>query len=279
MKKLLLVIAVLALVCTIVSCGNDDPSNRSYGERTVSWPMVNHMYNTVSGEVIGMGNARNKLVIDIDNGTASVELTYNDGTEHVLTLTDLTATAKRLLFYELRSPSDASFYGYVDFSEGSVRYRYTTADGVRVISMTEEVFFFKTHNSIEYSDSTPVTVMENVGYQFDVDPASLTAVVKVSDINHAKDLKFFSSITGMNVPFTLTSTGFVVAGQNIKTVAYYDGAMDTTGNIHYTTTDYPFMTFNATVDLLNDHLDAHFMMGDDATVTATGKTYPDYSAN
>ena len=54
--------------------------------------------------------------------------------------------------------------------------------------------------------------------------------------------------------------------------------MDSTGSVISQTDKYPFKTFNATVDLVNDRLDATYMMGGSATVVATGKTYPDYTS-
>ena len=279
MKKLLLMIAVMALVCTVVSCGgSDEPGRRGDGVFIVNTPMINHMYNTVTGAVIGVGETHNKLTLDTVHHTAALVLSYNDGSDHTVTYNDLTAKAKGPLFYELRSPSDASFYGYVYLREGDMRYRYTTADGIRIISTIAEVFFYKTQNTVEYSDATGPTSMENVYYNFIVDPAKLTAIVKVGDIVHAKDVKYFEDITAMSVPVTLTNTGYIIAGQNIKTTAHYKSVIDSTGSRVKTTTDYPFKTFNATVDLLNDHMEAHYMLGEDATVTASGRTYPDYTA-
>lgn len=283
MKKLLLLIAAIALLGAFVSCSGDDepgngPNMRGDGVFTVNTPMVNHMYNTKTDQVIGLDNTRNKLTIDTVHHLATLELSYNDGSSHTVTYKDLTATAKRLGFYELRSPSDASFGGYVDFNEGSMRYHYTTAGGIRVISTIAEVFFLKTNNTIEYLDTTKATLMENVMYQFDVNPSTLTALVKVMGIVHAKDRRYFNTITGFSVPVTLTNTGYLIAGQNIQTSATYLAVTDSLGSRVKTTTDYPFKTFKATVDLVNDYLDTRFMLGDSAVVTANGKTYPDYTA-
>ena len=208
-----------------------------------------------------------------------MELNYNDGSDKTLVLNDLIAISNGL-FYELKSPSHAQFSGYVDFSESSMRYSYTTSDGIRIVSTIADVFFRKTKSIIEYSDSTQTTVWENTMYQFNVDPASMKAIVKVMDIVHIKDWKYFISITGNSVPVTLTPNGYIIAGENIKTNALYQAHSD---SAHVSpgvmsTDKYPFKTFNANVDLVNDHLDATFMMGSSATVTATGRTYPDYTA-
>lgn len=277
MRKLLLLIAVIALLGSVVSCsGDDEPKKRGNGVFTVNPIMINHMVNTVTGEVIGISNTRNKLTVDTGKHIATLIVNYNDGTEHTVTFDDLTATPKKLLFYELRSPSDPTFRGYADVNEGSYRFCYNTPNGIRVISTIDKVFYACTQTTIEYSDSTETTKMDNVRYQFEVDPASLTAVVKVMDIQHAKDVKYFEDITAMSVPVTVTNTGYVLSGQNLKTTAHLATTLDSTGYVHPTTTDYPFKIFNATVDLWNDHMDAHFMMGDDATVTAMGKTYADF---
>ena len=278
MKKIFLLIAMAGALMIAVSCSDDDEPKRGNGVFTVNTPMINHMYNTITGEVLGLSNTHNKLTIDTVKHTASLELVYNDGTEHTLVLKDLTARAKRLGFYELSSPSYAQFSGYVDFNESSMRYRYTTESGLRIISTISEVFFLKTNNHISYDDTTTSTDMENVMYQFTVTPGMENAVVKVMGIAHAKDVKYFNIITAVSVPYTITADGYVFSGQNIPTTAKYISTIDSTMTTIKTTSDYPFQTFNATVDLMNEYLDAVFMMGEHATVTATGRTYPDYTA-
>ncbi len=278
MKKIFLLIAMAGALMIAVSCSDDDEPKRGNGVFTVNTPMINHMYNTITGEVLGLSNTHNKLTIDTVKHTASLELVYNDGTEHTLVLKDLTARAKRLGFYELSSSSYAQFSGYVDFNESSMRYRYTTESGLRVVSTMSEVFFLKSNNTIAYDDTTTSTQMENVMYEFSFTPGRDKAVVKVMGITHAKDVKYFNSITAMNVPYTITPNGYVLSGKNIPTTARYIATYDSTFTNEKTTTDYPFKTFDAELDLINDFIDAVYMMGEHATVTATGRTYPDYTA-
>ena len=73
----------------------------------------------------------------------------------------------------------------------------------------------------------------------------------------------------------ITANGFTINATNLKTTATYYSYVDSTGTDKATTNKYPFQTFNATVDLVNDHLDANYMISNSATVVATGKTYPD----
>ena len=268
-----------------ISCGNEDePSRGGDGVFTVNSPMINHIVNLNNGDVLGMSATHNKLTIDTSKHQASVELTYNDGSgDKTVSISGITATPLRLGFYSLKATHSSEvkdFSGYVDFNESSIRYCYTTNDGIRVVSTIEEVFFLKTQNTIEYDDTTEKTVMEGTMYQFNVDPSSMKAIVKVMGILHAKDWKYFINITGNSIPVTLTKNGYIIAGENIKTNATYRAHRDSTNtNVEFQSTDkYPFKTFNANVDMANDHLDANFMMGSSATVTATGRTYPDYTA-
>lgn len=282
MKKILLLIAAFALLGAIVSCSSDDePSKRGDGVFTVNTTMINHMSNPQSDQGLGASTTHNKLTIDTVNHKASLELSYNDGNgDKTLKLSDLVAKPKRLGFYELSSPSYSSFSGYVDFNEGSMRYRYNTEGGMRVISVTPEVFFLKTANTVTYDDTTKETKMENVMYQFEMAPASNTAIVKVMGIVHAKDMRYFNSITAAGVPYTVTTNGFAIDAENLKTNAIYIAHVDSTGHMDgpvSSTDKYPFKKFKATIDLAGDHLDANYMMGGSATVTATGKTYPDYT--
>ena len=279
MKKLLLLIAAMGILMSVISCSDNDEPKRGDGVFTVNTSMINHMVNTGSEAVIGIAMTHNKLVLDTIKHKASVELNYNDGNgDKQVKIEDIAATPKRLGFYELTSPSYGSFKGYVDFNEGSIRYRYTTTGGIRVISTTPEVFFLKTQNTVTYDDTTATSTMENVMYQFDIAPATNTAIVKVMGIVHVKDVKYFNSITANSVPVTVTPNGYIISGENLKTNAIYRNYVDSTGSVISQTDKYPFPTFNATVDLVNDHLDAHYMMGSSATVEASGKTYPDYTS-
>lgn len=277
MKKILFLIAATALLCVAVSCSDDEPKHGD-GVFTVNTAMVNHIVNTNNGQVVGIANTHNKLVLDTNNHKATLELNYNDGTDKMLKLTDIIARAKRLGFYELSSPSNSQFSGYVDFNESSMRYTYTTDGGYRIISTIPEVFFLKTENTVVYNDTTPNSSTENVMYQFNIEPANMTATVKVMAIVHAKDLKFFNNITANSVPITLTPNGYIVQGENLKTKASYRSSIDSLGSTIKTTDKYPFKVFNATIDLVNDHLDATYMIGESATVTASGRTYPDYTS-
>lgn len=277
MKKLLLLIAALGVLVGTVSCGDDEP-RRGDGVFTVNTAMINHIYNMHTDQVLGVTNTHNKLVIDTIKHIASLQLSYNDGSDKILRLDDLTAKPKRLGFYVLSSVSDNTFSGYVDFNEGAMRYRFTTADGIRVISTTPEVFFLKTMNTITYDDTTKTTTYENAMYQFDIQPSNMSASVKVMDIIHDKDAKYFINITAASIPYTVTANGFTFMGENIPTTAIHRAMMDSLGNTKKETDKYPFKTFNATVDLANDNLDANYMIGGSATVVATGKTYPDYTA-
>jgi hypothetical protein len=270
--------AVLLSSFILGACSNDDEPRRGNGVFTVNTPMINHMYNTVTGQVMGVSSTHNKLVIDTVNHKATLEFTYNNGTETTVTFDDLKATETWPRFYTLTSAGDASFSGYVNFNqEATMRYRLTTADGIRIISTTPDVFFLNTKSVIEYDDTTKTSVTHNAMYQFTIDASTSKAIVEVMDIVHVKDYKSFINITGNSVPVTVTPNGYTVAGQNISTNARYVFFNDSTGEKWMETNKYPFKTFNATIDLVNDTLNATYMLGNSATVTATGRTFLNYN--
>ena len=277
MKKILFLIAATALLCVAVSCNDDDEPKHGNGVFTENQLMVNHIVNTANGQVVGIAGTTNKLTFDTKNLKGSIELYYNDGSD-ALKLNDLTAIESRYHFYKLSSPSHSEFSGYIDLNEYSRHYTFTTKDGNRIISTTPEVFFMKTENTVVYSDETPTSTKDNVNYTFSIDPASKTTTITVSHVVHVKDVKYFESITANNVPITVTTNGYAIQAQNLKTTAIYYSSLDSLGHNHKTTDKYPFKTFNATIDLMNDHLDANYMIGNDATVTASGCTYPDYTS-
>lgn len=277
MKRIFLLIAAAALLMGAFSCSDDDEPRRGNGIITVNTPMINHIVDVTSGQPMGISSTHNKLTLDTAKHKASLELNYNDWQgDKMLELSDIIATPKRLGFYVLSSPSNNTFSGYVDFNESSMRYCYTS-NGVRIISFTPEVFFLKTKSVITYDDTTKSNTTENTWYHFTIEPATSAAIVTVSDIVHVKDLKNFDHITAYGVAVTVTSDGFVVAGENLKTEAKYIAFDESTGSSFKTTTAYPFKTFNATIDLVNDTLNANYMLGNSATIVATGRTYPNYT--
>ena len=284
MKRFFLLIAGVALLATAVSCGSDDEPKPRNSVTSVNPLMINHMVNTNNGQVLGVTSVQNKLTMDTAKHTASLELHYLDGTaEKTLTLENVTAKPKRMLFYELEGTNDVNLSGYVDFNEGpSLRFVYRTPEGILVTSTMPEIFFSDTKSTIVYNDATPTSVSLTTYYQFTINPATQTAIVQVEDITHDKDLKRFINITAQTVPYTVTQDGFVIAGENLKTNATYDSFDYNTGSNTTTTDKYPFKTFNATITLnnnqLQDHLDATYMIGSNATVTATGRTYPNYTS-
>ena len=282
MKKFFLLIAMMGVLMGAISCSDNDEPKRGDGVFTVNTPMINHMYNTSTETVLGIKSTHNKLTLDTVKHIASLELNYNDGSgDKTLSISNITARPKRLGFYELTATPNGQFKdfkGYVDFNEGSMRYIYTTADGLRVISTLPEVFFLKTKNVITYDDTTKTTEMDGTMYQFELAPASSSVLIKVMGIVHAKDLKYFVSLTGNGAELSPTPNGYLIQGDNIRTNGVYRNWVDSTSSVVSSTDKYPFKTFNATIDLLNDSLNATFMMGSSATVTATGRTYPDYTA-
>ena len=276
MKKTLLLIAMTGVLLLAASCNNDDEPKRSNSVATVTYPMFNHITADGGNTVVGIFSTQNKLVLDTATRKATLELNYSDSQgSKQLTLDDVVATStpENPKFYELTSPSYRSFKGYANFNQLSFRYSYTTTGGLHVISMTPEVFFLKTNTTVTYDDATPATTDEISNYIFNINADGKTATVEVTQILHAKDLKFFNSITATNVPITVTPTGFTISATNLPTKGLYIRYDFETGSNQKETSEYPFKTFNATVDLVNGTMTANFMMGGSATVTATGRTY------
>ena len=260
-------IADVNAIVDIILVGSDGD-----GVFVINAKMVNHVYNTLTNQVIGIDNTHNKLILDTVRHTAQLELVYYDGSEHTVSYKNLTALASRVGFFELRSPIDPYFSGYVDFNEGSIRYIYMTDDGLRIISSIPDVFFLNTDNTIVYDDTTETT-QEDVMYQFSINADEMTAVVTVMGIFHTKDRRYLINVTATSVPFMLTPNGFSFDGKDIATTALYVDSTDPTTK--KTTNEYPFVTFVVDVDLIGDHIVANYMLGPHATVNATGKTYPE----
>ena len=283
MKKILYLIAALAMLSLAVSCGDDDEPKRGDGVLISNTPMINHMVNMSNGQVLGVTSTRNKLTFDTAKHTASLELHYLDGaTEKILTMDGITAIPKRLGYYELDWKSDPSFKGYIDLFEGpSMRYVYQTPEGFLITSTLPDIFFKNTESIITYDDTTKSNKSETTMYVFTINPEYQTATIEVEDITHAKDMRKFVKIIANSVPYTVTKNGFSINAENLKTTARYESHSGSGGTSFIAESDkYPFKTFNATIDLsahqLEDSLSATYMIGGSASVTAKGRTYPNH---
>ena len=259
MKKILLLIAAMGVLLGAISCSDDDEPKHGDGVFTVNTPMINHIVNQNNGDVLGMSSTHNKLTIDTIKHQASVELTYNDGSgDKTLKLSGLTATATRLAFYVLKGSDNSqlkNFSGYVDFNEGAIRYAYTTTDGIRVISTIADVFFLKTQNTITYLDTTKATTMENVMYQFTLNPSQQNAIVKPATRYRLSFACRFASDDGelrlQAFPYT-ERTGQV--SFMFKTLSFKPAAGDREWRIHsvdFTTADKPFNAVQTPVTFVN----------------------------
>ena len=277
MKKILILIAAIGMLMGTIACGDDEPK-RGNGVFNVNTNMINHISSADGSQFIGMSTTQNRLVLDTVHHTATLELKYNDGSgDQTVSLNDITATPKGVRFYVLTAASDPTFSGYVDFGESSMRYCYTTPQGQRVVSFTPSVFFRKAHSIVTYDDTTQATTTDAAIYQFNVLPSTQRTTITVEHIVHAKDMKYFNRVTSTNVPFTPTANGFKIDATNLSTNAKYIFYNDSTGNSDKYTDKYPFAIFNADIDLVNDRLDATYKLGSSATVTVTGRTYPDFA--
>jgi len=271
----------LALIMGMVACGDEDtPGKGGSSERTVNTTMLNHVVNNATGEVL-VATTTNKLTFDTAAHTASLELNYSDGsTVHTISAPNLTANPSRLGFYKLSMPSQNSqltdLSGYIDFNESAMRYAYTTSSGYRVISTLKEVYYLSTNTVLTYSDSTASTTSEGTMYQFTINPTTMTATVQVMMILDAQDHKYFESITGRDVPVTATATGYTVHGTNIETTAIYRAYDSSTGSSTKTSNKYPFTTFDATLNLETETLEASYVLAGKVTAKASGQTYSKY---
>ena len=54
MKKIFLLIAAAGLLMGFISCSDDDGPRKGGSSFTVNTPMINHMYNTLTGEVMAI---------------------------------------------------------------------------------------------------------------------------------------------------------------------------------------------------------------------------------
>jgi len=154
-----------------------------------------------------------------------------------------------------------------------MRYAYTTTTGYRVISTLKEVFYLSTTTQMAYNDTTQDNKVDNAMYQFEINPTTMTATVKVMALVHNKESKYFESITAYNVPVTATKEGYHVEGKNLSTTAIYRAYDGSTGSSTKTTNAYPFGTFTAELSLESETFTATYTLNHIMNNGDTGETY------
>jgi len=285
MKRICSLLTAIALLTILLAaCSNDDsPSKGGDAKRTVNTTMLNHIVSTTTGEVLPPATAKNQLTIDTAAHTAALTLNYHNGNNAVaVDAPNLTAQPARLGFYNLSSTdASLSLSGYVDFNEANLKYAYTHG-GYRIVSTLSELFYLSTTTTMNYSDTTASHTVDNAIYQFEINPLTMTATVKIMELLHAQANKYFENITARNVPVTLSASGYNISGEQIATTAVYRAYDSATGSSTKTSNDYRFGALSASLSVENDtftitytidHLDGDGKVNGTASASASGHTY------
>lgn len=212
-EKYLMLLAVLAMMLVLPACGNDEPG---WKDRDVEFPaeMLNHVYdNTLNqGQV---AKSKNKLVFHRSKLTADLQLQ-----PAVPALGDAALDVKGLAMtvdeetgrYAIKASTTSNqrvtnLTATIDFNEQAMAIYYTVDGRYRVMATMTEVFFLGNSSTLNYDDGKASNDKESV-YQFDIDPESMTATMKVAPLTNTQAILKFENIIARGISVEITKDGY-----------------------------------------------------------------------
>jgi len=276
----MLIVAVLAVVATtLAACGDDDNNGISRdGDRTFKMTMLNHVTDLQTGEVMPLNEAVTNYTYNMNNNTVAMTMraaldgsTVQEFPISTMSMSEVGSSA----VYAFKSANPSSIVsdldGIIDFAEISTRNYYTVNGRYRVFSTKPEIFFLNTSTAIVPNDTTASTTYSGAMYQFNIDPATMTADFLMLGLLFEPVSKFFNSVRMPGATVEATSTGYTITGgPNVRTDSYYSRNLDKTDN--YTTHD-SIQNLKATIDLEKNTVEADLYFNIKHHVTIKGTVY------
>lgn len=273
MKKLYSLIA-LACLLLLGSCGGDDPkSNNEMFSLTLK--TLNHIVDLNTGTVLAPTIGSHAFKVNLNTSAIESQVTHTIpgvGAETFSMSVSGANPSYGIYTFSGGTGAIGKLRGLIDLNEDATRLSYVVNDRYRVIATLPEVFFLATNTKLTYSDGT--SSMSDGGiYQFEIDPANLTATIIVTTINHTKDVRYIKNITGKGATVEPTEYGYHITAENLATITnYQSGDFEKTNFVGY-----PLITFDAKLDVVNGTMTVNFKMGrtEVTEVSATGTVYKD----
>ncbi|MBP3737464.1 MAG: hypothetical protein J6I72_00245 [Muribaculaceae bacterium] len=198
MKKLIFSLTSMALLLTMTACGNDEPQdNILYLPAT---QMVNHTYNTVEDELVGVNYGAIQVYVNVTRMTAQLAYVFGiDGDPVTLQLNDVPVTYDSNnsgYLIQTSAPATAGthtvnslrlFIEVRDIQQNLRHYVKATVDGKYEVTGLMSTLFFKDATSIITRESDAQVITETGSfYRFNflsLTTENRTATMGVSGIN------------------------------------------------------------------------------------------------
>lgn len=291
-EKLTILLAMLAIVFSLASCGGEDDPSWQKRDVTFKTNLLNHVYDSSTDKVYELTTAMNTLVFHRKDNTADVTLVPGEAAFPGLTFQltgiklELDSESGRYTYKGTTTPNSriTNFSFIVDFNEQSMEAHYTVDGKVRVVSQLPQVFFLANASTLTYRDGKESVDKASV-YQFDIDTESMTATMHIGPLTNTNLVILFETIIARSIPVTVTKDGIVLESAAPVTVSQYGRYDSSAGTL--TTVDaaddkgyqkFPIVNLKATLMLDANTHETSFKMGrdDESTkwgVKATGQTY------
>lgn len=266
-RNILTTLTMAALALGVTGCNSsDEPFNRNDVTRNVS--IINHIV-TPDGTAM-VENGTFSYTFNLNQMTVGATLRATpDGKELTSAFSGLTLVSGDDGTYSFKSSAAGdvtNLTGVLNFNEGSLRVTYEQ-DGYKIVASLPELFCLKSKSEVEYSaDSVATQTQDDVMYQFEIDPETLTSNLKIMAFTDMQRMRQLNITSKSDTPATVTPTsdGYDITASEVKTTATYQEQ----GN-DVTTTAYPVTNLNAHLDLYNNTLTLTCKLGTYA-VTVTG---------
>ena len=270
MKKynFVMMLVALAVMLVLPACGNDEPDWRDR-DVTAEYEMLNHVCDNGSADA-SVAKVKNKLVFHRADLTADVLMQLDgenlDVKDLKLKLDDETGRYT----CSAASTSNSRITNLamnVDFNEQSMDIYYTVDGKRRVMCTMPQVFFLGNSSTLTYDDGKTSNDKASI-YTFDIDPASMTATMKVSPLTNEQVFLVFETIIARSIAVKATPDGYELEAERPEVVSVLRRIDSSAGTL--TTTDardsnghqlYPMRGMKAKLSLVSGVHETTFTMG------------------
>lgn len=290
-EKITLFVALVAMMLILPACGGDDEPEWNH-DVEFNPTLLNHVWDNTADKACELTTAKN--YVTFHRGNISVDLKLYPGAQELgnamfeLKGLDVTVEDYGLYSYKSATTSDpriTKLSFMVDFNEQAVTIYYTVDGRYDVVATMQEVFFLENSSTLTYDDASESVDASSI-YQYTIDPASMTATMKVGPLTDTQIFLMFETIIARSIPVTVTRNGYELECPKPITVSVYRRIDSGAGTD--TTTDapdaeghqkYPMTGMSSSISVVHGTHATHYTMGsvDEGTkpfgVEAAGKFY------
>lgn len=238
-NKFMILLAALTLMMAFTACGEKSEDDPDWKKKDVVFTteMLNHVYCYSIGPNAGkvqVAKGVQKVTFHRQTETADVVLNPSvpmlDGKTFTLTGLKLVKDADTGRYtYQNKEPlaGITNFYLLLDFNEQSIMLSYRVDDAYEVNVHMLRIAFGSNYSILSYSSGKASEDTESI-FIFTIDPATMTATMKIAPLTNTEMFMRFHSIEVSGIDVKASENGFMLTATKPRVVSRY---------LRYNTTD------------------------------------------